>query len=155
STADCRVPVGKVIYTQFLNDRGGIEADLTVTRLAIESFLVVTAAFTATHVKGWITDHIGRNFNCTLTDVSDGWSMLNLQGPSSRDLLSSIASGDWTNEAFPFGTAREVQIGYQSALALRLTYVGELGWELYVPVPFTLGVYDALIDAGQRFGLRH
>jgi heterotetrameric sarcosine oxidase gamma subunit len=155
TTADCRVPVGKVIYTQFLNERGGIEADLSVTRLAPDSFFIVTAAFTATHVKGWLTDHIDANVNCVVTDVSDAWCMLNVQGPSSRELLSSIASGDWTNEGFPFGTAREVQIGYQSAFAVRLTYVGELGWELYIPVPFTFGVYDALIEAGTRYGLKH
>ncbi len=155
ATADCRVAVGKVVYTQFLNERGGIEADLSVTRLAADRFLIVTAAFTATHVRSWLTDHIDAALHCVVTDVSDGWSMLNVQGPRSRELLSGIASGDWSNAAFPFGTAREVQIGYQSALALRLTYVGELGWELYVPVPFTLGVYDALVEAGRPFGLAH
>jgi glycine cleavage system aminomethyltransferase T len=87
--------------------------------------------------------------------VSDGWCMLNVQGPRSRELLSGIASGDWSNEAFPFGTAREVQIGYQTALAIRLTYVGELGWELYVPVPFATGMYDTLVAAGLPLGLRH
>jgi 4-methylaminobutanoate oxidase (formaldehyde-forming) len=155
ATTDCRVPVGKVLYTQFLNERGGIEADLSITRLADDRFLVVTAAFTATHVMSWLNDHIESSRHCFVTDVSDAWCMLNVQGPRSRELLSSISSGDWSNEAFPFGTAREVQIGYQSALAVRLTYVGELGWELYVPVPFTLGVYDALVEAGGRFGLKH
>jgi len=81
--------------------------------------------------------------------------MLNLQGPRSRALLSGIASGDWSSEAFPFGTAREVQIGYQQTLALRVTYVGELGWELYVPVPFAIAVYDAIVEAGKPLGLRH
>jgi 4-methylaminobutanoate oxidase (formaldehyde-forming) len=147
--------VGKVLYTQFLNARGGIEADLSITRLADDRFLIVTAAFTATHVMSWLTDHIESAQHCFVTDMSDAWCMLNIQGPNSRGLLSSIASGDWSNEAFPFGTAREVSIGYQSALAVRLSYVGELGWELYVPVPFTLGVYDALVEAGGRFGLTH
>jgi heterotetrameric sarcosine oxidase gamma subunit len=155
ATADCRVAVGKVLYTQFLNERGGIEADLSVTRLADDRFLVVTAAFTATHVMGWLTDHIESSHHCFVTDLSDAWCMLNVQGPKSRELLSSITSGDWSNEAFPFGTAREVRIGYQSALAVRLTYVGELGWELYIPVPFSLGVYDALVEAGGQFGLQH
>ena len=155
ATADCRVPNGKVLYTQFLNERGGIEADLSITRLAADRFLVVTAAFTATHVTAWLTDQIDPSCHCVLTDVSDAWCMLNIQGPRSRELLSSIASGDWSNEAFPFATAREVRIGYQTALAVRLTYVGELGWELYVPVPFALGVYDALVEAGKPFGLRH
>jgi len=155
ATADCCMPVGKVLYTQFLNERGGIEADLSVTRLADERFLVVTAAFTATHVMSWLADHIESSYHCFVTDLSDAWCMLNVQGPKSRELLSSMASGDWSNEAFPFGTAREVRIGYQSALAVRLSYVGELGWELYVPVPFSLGVYDALVEGGGRFGLKH
>ncbi len=155
ATADCRVPVGKVVYTQFLNPRGGIEADLSVTRLDEDRFLVVTAAFTATHVRAWLTEHIDAQLHCIVTDVSDGWCMLNVQGPRSRELLSRVGSGDWSNAAFPFGTAREVQIGYGSVLALRLTYVGELGWELYVPVPFAPGVYDALVEAGRPLGLQH
>ena len=155
ATADCAVPVGKVLYTQFLNARGGIEADLSVTRLAPDRFLVVTAAFTATHVQAWLNDYIDPQLHCFVTDVSDAWSMLNVQGPRSRELLAGIASGDWSSAAFPFGTAREVAIGYQRALALRLSFTGELGWELYVPTPFTPGVYDALIEAGARVGLAH
>jgi 4-methylaminobutanoate oxidase (formaldehyde-forming) len=155
ATADCRVPIGKVLYAQFLNDRGGIEADVTVTRLASDRFMVVTAAFTATHVTAWLREHITEDCHCVVTDVSDAWCMLNVQGPRSRELLARIASGDWSNEGFPFGTAREVQIGYQQALAVRITYVGELGWELYVPVPFALGVYDAVVEAGKPYGLRH
>ena len=155
ATADCRVPPGKVCYAQFLNDRGGIEADVTITRLATDRFMVITAAFTATHVLAWLREHIAEHDRCVVTDVSDAWCMLNIQGPRSRELLSGIASGDWSNQGFPFGTAREVQIGYQQALALRLTYVGELGWELYVPVPFAIAVYDALVAAGEPLGLRH
>ena len=155
ATADCRVTIGRVVYTQFLNERGGIEADVSVTRLAADRFMVVTAAFTATHVRAWLEQHINRPFNCVVTDVSDAWCMLNVQGPRSRELLGSIASGDWSNAAFPRGTAREVSIGYQTALALRLSYTGELGWELYVPVPFTTGVYDRLVEAGVAVGLRH
>ena len=155
ATADCAVPPGRILYTQFLNDRGGIEADLSITRLADEKFLVVTAAFTATHVLAWLTDHIDPGCHCVVTDVSDGWCMLNVQGPRSRELLSAVGSGDWSNQGFPFGTAREVRIGYQTALALRITYVGELGFELYVPVPFAPAVYDALLEAGRPLGLRH
>ena len=155
ATADCRVAVGRVLYTQFLNERGGIEADVSLTRLAAERFLVVTAAFTATHVCAWLEQQIDRGLHCVVTDISDAWCVLNVQGPRSRALLQGVASGDWSDAAFPFRTAREVQIGYQSALALRLTYMGELGWELYVPVPFTAGVYDALVAAGDAFGLRH
>ena len=155
ATADCAVPPGRVLYTQFLNERGGIEADLSVTRLAPDRFLIVTAAFTATHVQAWLGDHIGAQLHCVVTDVSDAWSMLNVQGPRSRELLAAVAAGDWSNPAFPFGTAREVTIGYQRALALRLSFTGELGWELYIPTPFTPGAYDALVEAGARCGLQH
>jgi len=155
ATADCRVAVGKVLYAQFLNERGGIEADVSITRLAIDRFMIVTAAFTATHVIAWLREHIATDCHCVVTEVSDAWCMLNVQGPRSRELLAGVASGDWSNEAFPFGTAREVQIGYSQALAVRITYVGELGWELYVPVPFAIGVYDAIIEAGKPLGLRH
>ena len=155
ATADCRVPIGKIRYAQFLNARGGIEADVSITRLATDRFMVVTAAFTATHVIAWLRQHIAADWHCVITDMSDAWCMLNVQGPRSRELLSSVADGDWSNEGFPFGTAREVQIGYQQALALRLTYVGELGWELYVPVPFAIGVYDAIVEAGGPLDLRH
>ena len=155
ATADCRVPTGRVLYAQFLNERGGIEADVTITRLASDRFMVVTAAFTSTHVIAWLRDHIAADCHCVVTEVSDAWCVLNVQGPRSRELLSGIAGGDWSNEAFPFATAREVQIGYQQALAVRITYVGELGWELYVPVPFAIAIYDAIVEAGKPLGLRH
>jgi 4-methylaminobutanoate oxidase (formaldehyde-forming) len=106
-------------------------------------------------VTAWLREHIAGDSHCVVTEVSDGWCMLNVQGPRSRELLAGIASGDWSNEAFPFGTAREVQIGYQQALAVRISYVGELGWELYVPVPFAIGVYEAILEAGKPLGLRH
>ena len=155
TTADCRAPVGRVVYTQFLNARGGIEADLTVSRLAIERFLVVTAAFTQTHVEAWIRDHVPRDARCVVTDVTGSYAMLNVQGPASRALLQSLSSDDLSDSGFAFGTCRQIQLGYQSALALRLTYVGELGWELYIPTPFALPVYDALVEAGRAHGLRH
>jgi glycine cleavage system aminomethyltransferase T/glycine/D-amino acid oxidase-like deaminating enzyme len=155
ATADCAVPIGKVVYAQFLNDRGGIEADVTLTRLATDRFMVVTAAFTATHVLAWLREHIATDLHCVVTDISDAWCMLNVQGPRSRELLAGIASGDWSNEGFGFATAQEVQIGYRQALAVRITYLGELGWELYVPVPFAVGVYDAIVEAGKPLGLRH
>ncbi len=155
ATSDCRVPAGKVLYTQFLNARGGIEADVTLTRLAPDRFMIVTAAFTATHVLAWLREHIPTDWHCVVTDISDAWCMLNVQGPQSRALLAAVAVGDWSNAGFPFGTAREVQIGYQQALALRMTYVGELGWELYIPVPFATAVYEALVQAGTPLGLRH
>ncbi|HUO79655.1 MAG TPA: FAD-dependent oxidoreductase [Steroidobacteraceae bacterium] len=155
ATADVDVPVGRCVYTQFLNPRGGIEADLTVTRLGAERFLVLTAAFTQTHVEAWIRDQTPAEACCVVTDVSGAYAMLNVQGPASRALLASLSPDDFGNAAFPFATCREIRIGYQTALALRLTYVGELGWELYIPTPFALPVYDALLAAGAAHGLKH
>ena len=155
ATANVDVAVGRCVYTQFLNAAAGIEADLTVTRLAPDRFLVVTAAFTQTHVESWIRNSISADSFCAVVDVSDAYAMLNVQGPSSRALLQELSSDDFSAGAFPFATCREVRIGYQTLLALRLTFVGELGWELYVPTSFALPVYDALIEAGAAHGLRH
>ncbi len=155
ATANVAVAPGKAVYTQFLNERGGIEADLTVTRLADDRFLVVTAAFTHTHVEALLRRGIPEGACCVVTDVSGAWSMLNVQGPNSRALLQSLTTDDLSHAGFPFATCREIRIGYQTVLALRLTYCGELGWELYVPTGFTLPVYEALVEAGAAFGLRH
>ena len=155
ATADIDVAIGRCVYTQFLNTRGGIEADLTVTRLASDRFLVLTAAFTQTHVEAWIRSNIPAEASCVLTDVSNAYAMLNIQGPASRALLQSLSQDDFSAAAFPFAAAREVRLGYQTVLAIRLTYVGELGWELYIPTPFALPVYDALVAAGTAHGLQH
>ncbi len=155
ATANMDVAVGRCVYTQFLNNSGGIEADLTVTRLREDRFLVVTAAFTQTHVEAWIRNQIPADAFCVVTDISDAYVMLNIQGPASRALLGAVSDDDFSAAAFPFATCREVRIGYQTLLAVRLTYVGELGWELYVPTSFALPVYDALIAAGTAHGLRH
>ncbi|MBI4694052.1 MAG: GcvT family protein [Gammaproteobacteria bacterium] len=155
ATANCAVPVGKIIYTQFVNARGGIVADLTITRLAADQFMVVTAAFTHTHVESWLRNNIPEDAFCIVTDVSGAYSMLNLQGPNSRALLQALSASDLSHAAFPFGTCKEIDVGYQKLLALRITYVGELGYELYIPTAFTLPVYDALVAAGKDFGLKH
>ena len=155
ATANLDVANGRTVYTQFLNDAGGIEADLTVTRLAPDRFLVLTAAFTHTHVEAWINQRIPADAFAVVTDVSGAYAMLNVQGPASRALLAELSPDDFSAARFPFATCREVRIGYQTVLALRLSYVGELGWELYVPTAFALPVYDALIAAGRTHGLRH
>lgn len=155
ATANVDVAPGRCIYTQFLNARGGIEADLTVTRLAADRFLVLTAGFTQTHVEAWIRTNTPENAFCVVTDVTDAYAMLNIQGPASRALLQSLSPDDFSAAGFPFASCREVRIGYQTVLAIRLTYMGELGWELYIPTSFALPVYDALIQAGQAYGLRH
>jgi heterotetrameric sarcosine oxidase gamma subunit len=155
ATANVDVSVGRCVYTQFLNSAGGIEADLTVTRLAADRFLVVTAAFTQTHVEAWIRNLIPEGAVCTVSDLSDAYAMLNVQGPASRALLQTLSNDDFSADGFPFATCRQVRVGYQTVLALRLTYVGELGWELYIPTPFAQPVYDALVEAGRAHGLRH
>jgi len=155
ATANVDVAVGRCVYTQFLNTAGGIEADLTVTRLASDRFLIVTAAFTQTHVEAWIRNLIPEEARCTVSDLSDAYAMLNVQGPASRALLRAISSDDFSAAGFPFATCREVRIGYHTVLALRLTFVGELGWELYIPTSFAQGVYDTLIEAGRGHGLKH
>ncbi|PCI52793.1 MAG: FAD-dependent oxidoreductase [Alphaproteobacteria bacterium] len=149
------VSIGKAVYTQFLNGRGTIEADLTVTRLARDSYMVVTAPFTHNHILYWIQQHIPEGAHCFVTDVTGAYSMLNIQGPNSRTLLNSLTDADLSLEGFPFGTMKDIDIGYQTVKALRITFMGELGWELYVPTEYTLPVYDAIIDAGKKFNLKH
>lgn len=155
ATASVDVAVGRCVYTQFLNEAGGIEADLTVTRLGEDRYLIVTAAFTQTHVEAWIRNHIPEGAFCLVTDLTESYAMLNLQGPASRALLQSLSPDDFSATGFPFATAREIHIGYQSLLAVRLTFVGELGWELYIPTSFALPVYDAIVAARTAHGLRH
>jgi heterotetrameric sarcosine oxidase gamma subunit len=155
ATSDMSMAVGRVAYCHFLNDRGGVEADLTISRLGEEEYLVVTPAFTHTHIETWIRENIPADAACTVADVTSGYVMLNVQGPNSRALLGKISSADFSNEAFPFASVRDIEVGYQAAKALRISYTGELGWELYVRTEYALPVYDALIEAGAELGLRH
>ena len=155
ATANMDVAPGKVVYTQFLNGRGGIEADITVSRLSETEFMLVTAAFTHAHLLAWLGEHTPDDAHCFVTDISGAYAMLNVQGPNSRALLSRISNADFANAAFPFGHVREIEIGYQRALAIRISYAGELGWELYVPSEMTHGVYRQLVANGDEFGLAH
>jgi heterotetrameric sarcosine oxidase gamma subunit len=149
------VPVGRCVYTQWLNERGRIEADLTVTRLAEDQFLVLTGDGTITAVQAWLKRNIPPEAHVFVTNVTSAYSVLNIQGPKSRDLLSRVTNADMSNEAFPFLTLQEIDIGYALVLALRVTYVGELGWELYIPTEFSLHVFDTLVEAGKDVGLVH
>jgi len=151
---DVDVPVGRMVYTQMLNARGGIEADLTVTRLATDAFMIVTAAAAATHDADWIRRHLD-GARAVLTDVTSGQAVLGVMGPRSRALLARLTDTDLSNDAFPFLTSREIWVASAPVRAARITYVGELGWELYVPTEFAAGVYDALVAAGEDLGLRH
>ena len=150
---DIAVPVDRVVYTQWLNDRGGIEADVTVTRLAEDRFLVVTGVESQVRDVDWLNRHIPDGSRATVADVTSAYAVLGVMGPKARDLLSRVTSADLANDAFPFAASREIDIGYTTARATRITYVGELGWELYVPVEFAAGVYDELMAQGQDVGL--
>ncbi len=152
---DVAVPVGRVVYTQWLNERGGIEADLTVTRIDEERFLIVTAVATQGRDFYWLRDHIPAGAHAVLSDVTSAFAVLGVMGPRSRALLSALTPARLDNEAFPFLTSREIELGYALVRASRITYVGELGWEIYVPSEFACSVYDALIEAGQSHGLVH
>lgn len=155
STGDVDGPCERVTYTQWLNEGGTLEADLTVTKLDEERFLVVASDTAHRHAQTWLARHVPSGAHVFTTDVTSGYAQINVQGPRSRELLQSVTSADLSNEAFPFRTAREIEIGFARVLALRITYVGELGYELYVPTEQALHVYELLVDAGARFDLRH
>ena len=155
SANDIDVQPGRIVYTQWLNENGGIEADLTVTRLAEDLFLVVTAAATEVRDFHWLKRHIPDDARCVLTNVTSAMGVIAIMGPRSRDLLQSMTPADMTNEHFPFGTSQEIELGYAMVRASRITFVGELGWELYIPTEFMLGVYEELLAAGASFELRH
>ncbi len=147
-------PIGRAVYPQWLNDRGGIESDLTVTRLEADRFLVVTAAAAATRDMA-LLQRACRDRDVTVTDVTDELPMLGLMGPNSRAVLSRLTDADLGNEAFPFGTGRRIEVAGVDVFAVRLTYVGELGWELYVDRADALTLHDAIVAAGADQGLIH
>jgi sarcosine dehydrogenase len=151
---DVSKPVGRLTYTQLLNTRGGIEADLTVARLSDETYYIVTGTGFRTHDLGWIEDHIPDGLDVTLTDVTEDFGTLSLMGPKARDVLAAVTDADVSNEAFPFGHVREISIAGHPVRALRVTYVGELGWELHVPIGATGEIFDALMRAGEPSGIR-
>jgi 4-methylaminobutanoate oxidase (formaldehyde-forming) len=148
-------PVETITYTQWLNERGKVEADITVTKLTEEEFIVVVTDTMHRHVETWLRRHIPADAHCFMTDITGGVGQLNVQGPRSRELLQSITSADLTNEAFPFRTAREIDIGYARLQCNRITYVGELGYELNIPAEQAVHVYERVVEAGKNFGLRH
>ena len=154
-TADVDVPPGRVIYTQWLNERGGIEADLTVTREAEDRFLVVTSAACQTRDFAWLRRHIPEEARAQAVDVTSGLATLAVMGPRSRALLARLTDADLSNEAFPFGASREIDLGLARVRASRITYVGELGWELYIPAECAAHVHDAIVAEGAALGLRH
>jgi 4-methylaminobutanoate oxidase (formaldehyde-forming) len=146
---------GTIAYTQWLNEKGLLEADLTVTKLDEQRFLVVVTDTMHRHAETWLRRHTPADAHASVTDVTSGYCQLNLQGPRSRELLQTLTGVDLSNAAFPFRSAREIDIGHARVLCIRITYVGELGYELYIPAEQAAHVYDRLVAAGKGFGLRH
>lgn len=149
------VPVGRIVYTQWTNAAGGIEADLTITRKSEEEFLVVCSDTVHRHVETWMRRHFFEDAHVTITDVTSGYAMLTIQGPRSRALLCELTTASLLNDDFPYLTSKEIDIGYARVRATRVTYLGELGWELYVPTEHAQDVYDRLVAAGVAHGLKH
>ncbi|UWQ90605.1 FAD-dependent oxidoreductase [Rhodobacteraceae bacterium M382] len=150
---DVDKPVGALVYTQMLNDRGGIECDLTVGRVAHDEFYIVTGTGYATHDFDWIRRNIPDGLNCQLFDITSSNAVLSLMGPKAREILQQVTRDDVSNEGFKFGTIRTIGIAGCPVQALRVTYVGELGWELHLPVEYAHTVYEALMTAGKDHGL--
>ena len=144
---------GSLVYTQMLNAKGGIECDLTVARLSHDRFYLVTGTGFATHDFDWISRNIPEGLDAHLVDGTSAHAVLSLFGPRARDVLGSVTANKIGNEAFPFGTWRRLQVAGAQLMALRVTYVGELGWELHVPVEFAATVYGALMEAGRPHGI--
>ncbi|WP_424930707.1 GcvT family protein [Amaricoccus tamworthensis] len=148
SASNLSVPVGKIVYSQLLNASGGIEADVTITRLSETAYLVVTPAATRLADQEWLRRHVG-DFRVTLFDATSSEAVICVMGPNSRDLLQRVSPNDFSNEVNPFGTAQEIEIGMGLARAHRVTYVGELGWELYVSTDMAAHVFETLLEAGR------
>ena len=147
------VEIGKIVYSQFLNNAGGIEADVTITRLTESAYLVVTPAATRLADQIWLSRNIG-DFNVVITDVTAGEGVLAIMGPSSRKLLQMVSPNSFDNDVNPFGTAQEIEIGMGLARVHRVTYVGELGWEVYVSSDQAGHIFDTLFDAGQDLDMK-
>jgi len=154
SSADVDVAPGKMVYTHWLNERGGIEADLTVTRIAEDQFWVVSGASQTIKDLHWLNMNIGEDEFCCVSDITNAWAVLGVMGPGSRDLLSETLNHDMSTPAFPFGSFQPVELGMSRAWAARVSYVGELGWELYVPVDQARHGFDFLWEKGESHGLK-
>jgi len=149
------VDPGRIVYTQWVNEAGGFEGDLTVTRLEQDKFLIVCGENAPGHTEMRMRRHIGDDEFVTILDTTSATTQINIHGPRARDLMQKVSFADMSNEGFPYLSARDIDIGYASVLAIRVTYVGELGWELHIPTVHAVQVYDQLVEAGKEFGLRH
>jgi glycine cleavage system aminomethyltransferase T/glycine/D-amino acid oxidase-like deaminating enzyme len=154
AVAQMDVRIGRVVYTSFLNEAGGIKADLTIMRLGTQAFRVVTGGLSGMIDRLWIADHLPDDGSAQLFDATSHWATLGVWGPRARDLVASVADDDVSNEGFPFATCRWITVGSVPVLASRISYVGELGWELYVPMEQGQRLWDTLWEAGQPLGVR-
>jgi len=152
-TADMAVDVGRTVYTGMLNERGCYESDVTVTRTGVDEFLIVSSAATTERDKDHVRKNLPAGSRAELVDVTSSLAVFGVMGPMARDLLSGLTDADLGDDAFPFGTSQLITLGYSTVRATRITYVGELGWELYVPAEFAVGVYEDLLAAGAPFGV--
>jgi 4-methylaminobutanoate oxidase (formaldehyde-forming) len=146
---------GQITYTQWLNDAGRLEADLTVIKLDDQKFMVVTSDIAHRHTEAWMKRHVRDDQHVFITDVTSSYGQLNIQGPHSRELLQSLTHVDMSNEAFPFRSVKEIDIGLARVMCVRITYAGELGYELNIPSEQAIHVYDRIVEAGRKFGLVH
>ncbi|HEX7248185.1 MAG TPA: FAD-dependent oxidoreductase, partial [Actinomycetota bacterium] len=153
ATSDLDVPVGRIAYTMLCNERGGIEMDPTVTRLGDDRFLVLAPTLAQRHTEMLLRAGLGAG--ATVTDVTSGWATLHLAGPSSRELLARLTDEDLSNDGWPFLTAREIDVARARAWAFRVSFTGELGWELSAPTEFVADLYEHIVEAGRSLGLRH
>jgi glycine cleavage system aminomethyltransferase T/glycine/D-amino acid oxidase-like deaminating enzyme len=153
AVAQMDTPVGRVVYTSLLDDKGGFRGDLTIMRLAADKFRVVTGGATGPMDLKWIADHLPPGCDAVATDVTSAWTTLGLWGPKAREILTRITADDVSHPGMPFGTCKEIEAGGLTVLASRISYVGELGWELYVPMEEGAKLWDAIWDAGQPSGL--
>ena len=152
-TADVGGEIGKAVYTGMLNERGTYESDVTVTRTGADEYFVVSSAATTERDKDHIRRSLPAGTRASLVDVTSAYAVFGVMGPNSRDLLSTLTTADLSDDAFPFGTSTLISLGYATVRATRITYVGELGWELLVPAEFAVGVYQDLMQAGEQFGV--
>ncbi len=152
---DVAVPVGRCVYTQWMNERGGVMADVTIARLADDRFQVVAAEAFHRRVEWMLARGTPDGARVHVADVTSGFALLSVQGPSSRAVLSELTTADLSNEGFPYLAAKEIDLHHARALTVRMSFVGELGWELFVPTEFAPGVYDRLIEVGARHELVH
>jgi 4-methylaminobutanoate oxidase (formaldehyde-forming) len=146
---------GTITYTQWLNDDGKLEADLTVTKLGESRFWVVATDTAHRHVLSWMRRHISAEMEVSVSDVTADYAQINVQGPRSREVMQQVTDEDLSNERFPFRTARELAVGEATVLCVRITYLGELGYELYVRAGEAVGVYDRIVAAGEPLSMRH